>query len=193
MAIAVATSSDSLVLAQIVGPTSVAEYAVVSRLFNIPLQLGVTVAFALWPGFAEARKRGDDEWVTEATRRVALVTIGITVPLSALLVLVGPAVTSAIAGGTISPELGLYVAFAFSTTAVVLASLASVILNSAGIVWPQVVAWTAMAASNILLGIWLSTRLGTSGVVWATALTEGLLLIPLVLLGRRLFPAESRA
>ena len=188
VAIAVATSSDSLVLVQVIGPAAVTEYSVVARLFNVPLQLGVSVVFALWPGFSEARSRGDEDWVIVATRRVVLVTIGITLPLVAALVIVGPEVTRLITKEGISPELGLYVAFAFATVAVVLASTASVFLNSAGIVWPQVICWATMAVCNILLGIWLSGRVGTSGVVWATAITEGVLLIPLVLLGRRLLP-----
>jgi Membrane protein involved in the export of O-antigen and teichoic acid len=188
VAIAVATSSDSLVLVQVIGPAAVTEYSVVARLFNVPLQLGVSVVVALWPGFSEARSRGDEDWVIVATRRVVLATIGITLPLVATLVFVGPEVTRVITKEGISPELGLYVAFAFATVAVVLASTASVFLISAGIVWPQVICWATMAVCNILLGIWLSGRVGTSGVVWATALTEGVLLIPLVLLGRRLLP-----
>ena len=189
VAIAVATSSDALVLAQVIGPTAVTEYAVVARLFNIPLQLGVTVVVVLWPMFSEARSRGDAAWVVVATRRVVLVTIGITVPLSLALVIVGPELTQLITNASIAPELGLYVAFAFATCAVVMAGTASVFLNSAGIIWPQVICWATMAVCNILLGIWLSARVGTSGVVWATALTEGVLLIPLVLLGRGLRPA----
>lgn len=191
VAIAVATSSDPLVLAQVIGPASVAEYSVVARLFNVPLQLAVSVAFALWPGFSEARSRGDDDWAAVAMRRVVLLTMGIAVPLVAALVVIGPEVARLLTNESMQPGVGLYVAFAFATVAVVLASTISVFLNSAGVVWPQVICWTTMAVCNILLGIWLSGMLGTSGVVWATAITEGLLLVPLVLLGRRLLPGST--
>jgi O-antigen/teichoic acid export membrane protein len=169
----------------------VTEYSVVARLFNVPLQLGVSVVVALWPGFTEARGLGDDEWVVTATRRVVLTAIGITVPLVASLVMVGPEITRVITGNGIQPDSGLYVAFAFSTVAVVLAGTASVFLNSAGIVWPQVICWATMAVGNISLGIWLSGMFGTSGVVWATAITEGALVVPLVLLARRLLPRHG--
>ena len=193
VAIAVATSANSLVLAQVVGPTAVAEYSIVGRLFNVPLHLGITVVYVLWPALSEARNRGDHDWVSVATRRVVMATLCITVPLVSALVLIGPEVTSLITSGDIDPGVGLYVAFACSTVAVVFAGTASVFLNTRGIVWPQVVCWAVMATCNILLGIWLSGRIGTSGVVWATAITEGLLIIPLVLLGRRLLPTLARS
>jgi len=185
VAIAIATGSDALVLAQVVGPAAVAEYAIVARLFNIPSQLGATVVTTLWPGLSEARSRGDFEWVAVALRRVLIATSAITVPLVAALVIVGPSIVNVVAQGRVSPNGYLYLAFAAATIAVVFTSTASVFLNSADVVWPQVICLASMAAANIALGVWLSARVGTSGVVLSTAFTYGMTLMPLTLLIRR--------
>lgn len=193
VAITVATSSDSLVLTQVIGPSAVADYSVVWRLFNVPLVLAVSVATVLWPGLSEARSRGDNEWAAIAHRRMVLAACVITVPLVSALVVGGPAVTRVVTQGKIEPALGLYIAFAIATLATVLAGMESVFLNSARIIWPQVVWWVTMALCNIALGIWLSARVGTSGVVWSTALTESLMLIPLAFLSRQLAATSQRS
>ncbi len=185
VAISVATSSDSLVLAQVIGPSSVTDYSVVWRLFNVPLVLAISVVYVLWPGLSEARSRGDHEWVTATHRKVLLAVVGIALPLVVILMIAGPAIASAVSHGSVEPGSGLFVAFAVATIAVALTNTESVFLNSAGVVWPLVVCWGTMAVCNIVLGIFLSARVGTSGVVWSTAVTEGLMLIPLAVIGHR--------
>jgi O-antigen/teichoic acid export membrane protein len=106
IAIAVATTADSLVLAQVVGPSSVAEYATVWRLFNVPLVLATSVGSVLWPGLSEARSRGDLEWVRATHRRVLLAASAITLPLVVALGIAGPAVSDLVGAGRVSPGQG---------------------------------------------------------------------------------------
>jgi O-antigen/teichoic acid export membrane protein len=185
VAVAVGAGSDSLVLAQVVGPSAVAEYAIVARLFNIPVQLGSSVISAVWPALSEARSRGDHEWVSAAMRRVLVAATIVTLPLVTALLIAGPRITSVMTQGSLEPSTGLFWAFAAATVAVVATSTASVFLNSAGIIWPQVICLVTMALANIVIGVALSARIGTAGVVWSTALTYGVTLIPLAALAVR--------
>ena len=57
IAYAVAFSSDPIVLAQILGPTAVADYSVVFRLFSVPMGLATIALLPLWPAYREAITR----------------------------------------------------------------------------------------------------------------------------------------
>jgi O-antigen/teichoic acid export membrane protein len=185
VAVAVGTGADALVLAQVIGPAAVAEYAIVARLFNIPVQLGTSVVSTLWPGLSEARSRGDHAWVSGAMRRVVFVATAVAGPPVVVLLVGGQWITHLITQGSLEPGFGLYAAFAAATVAIVATSTASVFLNSAGVIWPQVICLGVMALVNIALGIALSARIGTAGVVVSTALTYGVTLIPLAWLAIR--------
>ena len=185
LAIAVATSSDPLVLTRVIGHQAVAQYWVVSRLYAVPFGISVALISVLWPAFREAGSRGDHAWVSRAFMRVVGASIAVVVPFSVVAVFVGPAVVSFITAGRIALDGSLFVAFGASTLAWTLANSLSVLLNSVAVVWPQVLSWGLMAVANISLGVALASRIGTSGVVWASAITVGAMVVPLVFLARR--------
>jgi O-antigen/teichoic acid export membrane protein len=185
LALAVATSSDPLVLTRVIGPQAVAQYWVVSRLYAVPFGISVALISVLWPAFREAGSRGDHAWVLRAFKLVVGASIAIVVPFSMAAVFVGPAVVSFITSGRLALDTSLFVAFGASTLAWMLANSLSVLLNSRAVVRPQVLSWGLMAAANISLGVALASRIGTSGVVWANAITFGAMVVPLLFLARR--------
>jgi O-antigen/teichoic acid export membrane protein len=184
VAMAVATSSDTIVLARVIGPTAVSGYSVVSRLYAVPLVLGTALITTLWPAITEARGAGDDAWIARTARRIIQLDLVFIVPLAAVLVLVGPAIAAVLTQGSLTPQGALFPAFAVATVMIVFASTVTVFLNSAGIVWPTAACWGVMAIANIALSVWLCSVVGASGVVWATAITEGMMLVPLSRLAR---------
>lgn len=184
VAMAVATASDTIVLARVIGPTAVSEYSVVSRLYAVPLILGTALITTLWPAITEARGAGDDAWIARTARRIIQLDLVFIVPLAAVLVLVGPAIAAVITRGNLTPQGALFPAFAAETVMIVFASTVTVFLNSAGIVWPTAACWGVMAVANIALSVWLCSVVGASGVLWATAITEGIMLVPLSRLAR---------
>ena len=173
LAFAVAVSSDPIVVAQVQGAPAVADYSTVYRLFLVPAAIGAAITAPLWPGFREAWARGEREWVRQAFVRTLVVMVGTVVALSAGAVLAGPSAMSILGQGKVKPELMLYVAFGFMTVVMAIGSAESILLNSLGLVRVQVTVWSAMALSNIVLGVCLTQRIGTAGVVWATAVTVG--------------------
>lgn len=182
VAMAVATSSDTIVLARVIGPTAVSEYSVVSRLFAVPLVLGTALITIFWPAITEARGAGDEAWIARTARRIMQLDLVFIVPLAVVLVLVGPAIAAVMTQGSLSPQSPLFPAFAVATVMIVFASTVTVFLNSGGIVWPTAACWGVMAIANIGLSVWLCSVVGASGVLWATAITEGIMLVPLSLL-----------
>ena len=102
LAIAVAYTSNSIILAALLGPSAVAEYAVVAKLFMIPT---VMVGFALgplWPAYREALSRGDTQWVRRTFRRSLRVSLAVGGVVSAVLVALGLPLIAAWVGPQLS-------------------------------------------------------------------------------------------
>jgi O-antigen/teichoic acid export membrane protein len=60
---AIVYSSDNIIIARVLGPEAVTNYAVPSRLFIIVPNMLYMVLAPLWPAYGEANARGDDSWV----------------------------------------------------------------------------------------------------------------------------------
>jgi O-antigen/teichoic acid export membrane protein len=84
---------DNLIVARILGPTKVTQFAATSGLFAIPLALAAMFFTPLWTAFGDAVALQDIEWVRRAYRRSTLTALRVLVPTAALLVVLGrPAV-----------------------------------------------------------------------------------------------------
>lgn len=192
---AVAYQSDSLILAQMLGTEAVTRYAVPMKLFQLtPMILGFAYN-ALWPAYGESIARGDMHWARRTLARSMTLTFAIAGAVSILLVLVGKPVI-AIWIGWKSPDLlavvmpTYLVLFAMGAWAVVGAVSGSLgaFLNGAGILRFQVICAVLMMVANVVFSIALTRRLGLSGVVWGSVLSQLIfILIPMWFYLRRWF------
>lgn len=164
IAYTVGFSSDQLVVAHVVGPTAVAEYSVVYRLFAIPAGLASIAVLPLWPAYREAITSHDIAWVRLTLRRSLTMTIIVTVPLAVALTLVGPTIVQAWTSASISPPYGLYLAMAAFTVALAVTNVFSVLLNGAQVMAFLIGTWSVMAILNPVLSIFLASRIGVAGV-----------------------------
>lgn len=189
LATAVAFASDSLVLAHVIGPSAVAEYAVVARLFSIPMLMVSLALGPLWPAYREALGRGDAEWLRMTFRRSIRVALAIAVPVSTILVLVGvPLIDVWVGTSALRPPFGLVFAFGVWTILSSLGSALAVLLNGIQVVRFQVITAILMATTGLLLSIALTSRIGVAGVIWGSVIAYSICsLIPAFLYLRRLF------
>jgi O-antigen/teichoic acid export membrane protein len=164
-------STDSIIIARVLGADHVTPYAVSWRLFSIPGLL-LTSAFPyLWAAYAEALTRGDLAWVRRTLR---LATIGATAfaALTALpLVVFGRDLIRFWAGSSaVPPQTVLVWMGAWS---VLLAPANSIIclLNAANKVRWQIWVGLLSAAANIALSVWWARLFGISGVIAATVVS----------------------
>ncbi len=172
VAAAVAYQSDSLILAQMLGAESVTLYAVPMKLFQLtPVVLGFAFV-ALWPAYGESIARGDLSWARSALKRSLTIGMGIAVPASLLLVLIGRPIINWWVGPAVVPS--YLVLAAMGTWAVVGALSASVasFLNGAGILRFQAVTAVLMMIANVAFSIMLTRVLGLSGVVWGSVFAQ---------------------
>jgi O-antigen/teichoic acid export membrane protein len=198
VAYAVAFLTDSLVVAHVVGPAAVADYAVVYRLFSIPAGLAAIAMVPLWPAYREAISRNDIAWVRVTLGRSLRVTILAIMPLAIFLMIVGPAIVAVWTSQTLSPAYGLYLAFGIFTISYALANTFGMVLNGAQVMRYLIVTWGMMAIINLAASIYLASRIGVAGVVFGSVISVvAALIIPALLyvpgLLRRLEQGEYRS
>jgi O-antigen/teichoic acid export membrane protein len=170
LASAFAFATDNIVVAQVLGPGAVTQYAVPMKMFAV---LGVAAALMyapLWPAYGEAVARGDVEWV----KRTLVRSLGMTLLLCGLpavvLVFWGKAIVHLWVGPEIQPPFLLLLGMGIWAVLVGLGSALAMFLNGANILKFQVVCAALMAGAALVLKIWLAKQAGVAGVIWGTVI-----------------------
>jgi O-antigen/teichoic acid export membrane protein len=194
-AAAIAYQSDALIVSHVLGAAEVPQYAVPMRLF-IVVQAGVALAVGpFWPAYGESIARGDIAWAERAFRRSLAVNLAISVPASALLVLLATPLTHLWVGNTIHPSPLLLLGLGGWTIVASFSAGIAMFLNGANLVGVQAVLAAVMAVANVVLSVFLTHAIGVSGVVWGSLIAQVVfVLVPLAFLASRLLARlQSRA
>ena len=167
---AVAYSSDSFVIAQLLGASSVVEYAVPERLFSLITMLLAMVLAPLWPAYGEAIARGDVAWVRRTLRRSVAAAAALAFVFSFPLVWLAPWIIKLWVGKTVVPSMPLLLSLAVWKTIEAGASSLAVFLNGANVVRIQLIVSLITMGAAISLKVLLVPIIGVSGTVWATVI-----------------------
>ena len=180
LAVAVAFTSNSIIIAAMIGPSAVADYAVVSKLFMIPTLLVGFALSPLWPAYREALSRGDSAWVRRTFGRSIRLSLSIAGSISGLLVLIGlPVIAFWVGESSVHPPFELVLAIGIWTVLSAAGNAVAMLLNGAQVVRFQVVSAVLMASANVVLSVILTSWIGISGVVWGSVIAYSTLtLIP---------------
>jgi O-antigen/teichoic acid export membrane protein len=194
LAFAVAFTSNSIILAAMLGPVAVADYTVVAKLFMIPtVMVGLTLG-PLWPAYREALSRGDISWVRRTVRRSIRLSLTVAGLISAVLVVLGIPLITLWVGTSVEPSFGLILAVGIWTTLNAVGTAIAIFLNGAQVMRFQVITAVLMATTNILLSIALTSRIGVAGVVWGSVISYSVVvLIPVAFYLPRLLSRLDRA
>jgi O-antigen/teichoic acid export membrane protein len=199
MSAAMGYQTDNLIIAQVLGAAKVTEYAVPLKLFAIgPSILSMLIA-PLWPAYSEALARGDVQWVRETLGRSMLVVLAVSVPANLVLVIMGPQILRLWVGPQVVAPALLLVGLGSWALLNSLCGTLAMFLNGVGFVRMQAICSALMAVSNVTLSIYLTHRIGISGVIYGTIVSQIIfVLIPYSfylpkLLGPSLFPYNAEA
>jgi len=176
-AVAFAYSSNSLILAQILGPGAVAQYAVAAQLFNIPIMIFGMVLNPLWPAFGEAVILGDAEWIRKTFIRSVKLGFLINGLPSLFLLIFGSQIIHLWVGTGITSPFLLLLGLAVWTLLYSINGPIAMLLNGANVIRFQVVCILLMTVSNLLLSIFLTHKIGVSGVVWGSIAPQIILVL----------------
>lgn len=195
IAVALAYSSDNIVIAQILGPQAVSEYSVATRLFIItPMILGMFLA-PLWPAYGESITRGDIQWVKNTLTRSLGLSLLVTGLPSIILVVFGAQIVKLWVGSAIiSPTPPLLLGMGIWTVMSAAGSAIAMFLNGSSRIGFQVVTASLMAAAAIGAKIVLAQQIGLPGVVWGTIIAYSILtVLPMAVYVPRLIANISMA
>jgi O-antigen/teichoic acid export membrane protein len=177
-AFAVAFSSDNIVIAQVLGETAVATYAVPQKLFSVIPMLISMGLIPLWPAYGEALARGDVAWVRKTFISSLWLASAIAVPLCALLVLTGPWILRVAVGKSLHAPISLLVTLAVWGVVSGVGGVTSVLLNGAGVMKVQTIVAVIASLSNLALSIFFTRRFGVMGVCLGSIIAQLLITLP---------------
>jgi len=167
----IAFQSDNLIIAHYLGPNAVAVYSIAFRLFIIPGIILSLFSNAMWPAYAEAYSRGDNNWIYSAFRKSFSYSVAIILPLSFILLLTGKWIIEKWAGSSVIPSWNLLVGLFFWSILNVFGANFATILNGLGVIKFQVITSALMSIVNIILSLWLVQLVGVSGPIWGSVLS----------------------
>lgn len=173
IAVLVLFTTDKIIIAQLLGPESVAGYEVVLKLFSVIL-VGSSIMLApLWSSYTNALAQEDTNWVVAVVRRSNLI-----VPVAALacipLVLFGPRIVDLWIGAEMAIPAGLFLTMAVFVVVRTWCDLYAHFLNGAGAIRVQMYIAVIQAVINIPLSIYLGSLFGVSGVLTASIVSLSL-------------------
>lgn len=163
----IGSSSDNIVIAQILGASTVSVFAVTQKLFTATMVAQYFIA-PLWPAFGEALARKDYDWAKKTLNKALKISFIMSAATAIPLCILAKPIISYWVGPELIPSTFLVAGFA---TFVFLASYGGVMstfLNNGELVRPQVIFYSAASLSALLLKIVLTYKIGISGPIWAT-------------------------
>lgn len=164
--IALFSSVDNLIVAQVLGPAAVADLAVPSRLFAVAGGLAMFALLPLWPAYGEALARGDTAWAKRTVIRSTIFATAVTLLGTTPLVLFGKPIVRAWAGQEVQPSFSLLLALGCWTVLSAVGTSISMYYNAANVIAIQTLCAVAVGLSALVFKPWMGTVYGCEGIVW---------------------------
>lgn len=163
-------TSDSLIIANVLGAGAVASFAVHQKYVS-PIAFVAGMALTpLWAAYGEALARGDIVWIKRAFKKSVVSLVLVATVLSVVLILLLEPLMAIWMKGRVAPDKVMAVSLLVWLTVELLGKAISVFLHGMGMVGQQV--WTALVFLPVCLGakIAFGKQFGAPGVVLGTAL-----------------------
>lgn len=191
--VAMLSSVDNLILAQILGQEAVTQFAVPARLFSLSGAVVMIVLMPLWPAYGEAIARREVAWVKRTVIRSTTLAALFSAVVAAPLVLFGRPIVQAWAGAEIEPPQSLLLALGCWTVLAAIGNAIAMLLNAAGIVRLQCVCAIAVASLATVWKLQIASTQGAAGIVWvACGSFLFVSLIPMLMLLPRIIGSFER-
>ncbi len=192
LAVAVCYSSDNLVLARIMGPLAVAQYAVPCKLFGVVAMVTSFFLSPLWPAYAEALERQDHPWIRQTLSRSMTLAAGVSIALSGCLVAFGNRIIHLWVGNGIAASPLLLAGLGIWAVLMPVSAAVAMFLNGLSVVRFQLAVALLAAPANLAISIYLTLRIGIPGVVFGSIFSQLIIvLVPYSWYLRRYFRKGS--
>lgn len=174
---AVGYQTDAIVIAYHLGAEEVTPYGVSHRLFMLAPVLLTPMLVPLWPAYSEAMVRRDIMWVRTALRRSVLIAAASSAIGALVMLVAARPIAALLAAGAPSPSMSLLLALSVWSVVVAVSMALAMYLNGTNLVRVQAVLAAIMAAANLAVSLVLVGPLGAAGPVWASVITQLLIVV----------------
>ena len=159
-------SIDNFIVAHTCSLSDVTPYSVMYKIVHLISVVTVMLSTPLWGANGEAMQRGEFEWVKKATRKITVMSFGLSATASVgLFVLIKPALLI-ITDGAVLPNYLLLAAMCLMQIVVSVTSPYFMTLNAAGIVKYQIVTYVIYALISLPLKYVLGSHFGMVAITW---------------------------
>jgi len=179
--LAIGVYSDNVVVAHVIGLSSVPLYSVPSSLAIYLGTLAAMLYTPFWAANGEALARGDVGWVRLNTIRIVKLNALITGSAGLMFVIGGPIFLHLWIGRDFSPGRWVFAGLASWAFLTSVAGPLFMILNGANSVKIQVLVFSIFSTIAIGLKILLAHKFGIAGVVWASVAPYACLVLPVII------------
>ena len=172
LAISIGMQTDNIVIAQIMGPKAVADYAVPARLFSVVNSVLIMLSGSMWPAYADAVARKDAQWVRNSFYRVSIIGAAFTLIAVLVLAVFGNRILAAWVGPQMTASTLLLAVFGVQCLVYAYLQPIGFLLNGTAQFRVQAICATLMAILNLGLSILFVKKLGIVGAVLGTVTAQ---------------------
>jgi len=169
-------ASDNIVIAQVLGASAVAGYAIMQKLFSITL-IAQYFLVPLWPAFGEALACGDLVWARRALNRSIVISLACGLGTALPFLFFGKWFIEFWVGKDMVPSTLLLVGFIMWSLVNCYIGSISTFLNSGALVGKQITYYGLATVCALVLKVVGAPILLTAAVVWSTVIGYGLFYI----------------
>ena len=163
----IGSSSDNIVIAQILGASAVSVYAITQKLFTATMVAQYFIA-PLWPAFGEALARKDYDWAKQTLNRALKISFFLSAATALPLCIFAKPIIQYWVGSAMIPSTFLVFGFSVFVFMSSYGGVMSTFLNNGDLVRSQVFFYSAASLSALLFKFLLTYKIGIAGAIWGT-------------------------
>ncbi len=189
----ISLSIDNFIVAQVSSLSDVTPYSVLHKIAALISVVSSMLSAPMWSANGEAMRRGEYGWVRASTRRIMLISLGLSVAASlGIFLLLKPALFI-LTDGIVAPDYLLLLPMCLMQIIISVTNPYFMILNAGRIVKFQIVTYIIYAAVSLPLKFVLGARFGAAALTWVGVIAYLLLLtVPTVYMAFRYLKNEER-
>lgn len=169
---------DNVIALQLLGAAASARMLIAQRICVAALGLLIVIAQPLWPAFVDAAARHDRAWMARALTRGFVLVAAAAVAGSSIIVLWGPALLRLWLKADIGLGRGTLWIMAIWIVSLGLVRIQIMLLNALRVLGFQMAIFAVATLAALTLKIVLAPRFGVAGILFATAATFPVVILP---------------
>lgn len=179
-------SIDNVIVAHTCSLADVTPYSVMYKIVHLISVVSMMLSTPLWAANGEAMQRGEYDWVQKATKKIAMMSFGLSALASVgLIILIKPAL-AILSDNAVAANYPLLMAMCLMQIIISVTSPYFMTLNAAKIIKFQIVTYAIYAVVSLPLKFFFGNLYGMVAITWVSVISYILLLsLPTILCARR--------